>query len=167
MNFVRRFQRDGAGQRDFPRTGFSGLTPSGGGLEREYGELIQSQLLKLAGAPDLVEVEVRAAGATPDGRAIYTGMLRLARWDRRRSLRILVALPLIEAKMRKSLESTWLGDVSQFGGLWLHASAGARGAQALCDVHDVIVGFEGGAKREATGGRGKPADLGDRLPVLS
>ena len=74
-----------------------------GGLEHEYGELVRVQIARLGIPLDTVEVEVKPAGSRRDSRKIYLGMVRLTRWNERTSLRLLMALPLLEAKVRQSL----------------------------------------------------------------
>ena len=123
---------------------------SGEGLEREYEELVRAQLARLGIPLETVEVEVRPAGSRRDGRNIYVGMLRLTKWNQRTSLRLLLALPLLEAKTRQSLDTTWLVDVSHFGGLWIHASSSLRTSAALTDIRDAIMQLELGANTADT-----------------
>jgi hypothetical protein len=111
---------------------------AGEGLEREYEDIVRAQITKLGVPLECVEVEVRPAGSMKDGRNIYLGMVRLVRWHARASLRLMVALPVLELKTRQSLETTWLMDVSHFGGLWLHASSSLRSAEVVGDVRDAI-----------------------------
>jgi hypothetical protein len=115
---------------------------SGEGLEREYAEAVRVQLSRLGIPPETVEVEVRPAGTMKDGRAVYLCMLRLVKWNPRTSLRLLIALPVLEAKTRQSLDTTWLMDVSHFGGLWVHASGGVRTDAVLGDVRAAITQLE-------------------------
>jgi hypothetical protein len=115
---------------------------SGEGLEREYEEVVRVQLSRLGIPPETVEIEVRPAGTMKDGRAVYLCMLRLVKWNPRTSLRLLIALPVLEAKTRQSLDTTWLMDVSHFGGLWVHASGGVRTDAVLGDVRAAITQLE-------------------------
>lgn len=126
----------------------------GEGVEREYEEVVISQLTRLGVPLDTVEVEVRHAGAMPDGRNIYVGMVRLTKWQPRTSLRLLVALPLLETKTRQSLETTWLSDVSHFGGLWVHASSALRTNDVLSEIHDAVKLLELGAQSAPGAGAG-------------
>ena len=113
------------------------------GLEHEYEELVRAQIVRLGIPLETVEVEVKPAGSRRDSRKIYLGMVRLTRWNERTSLRLLMALPLLEAKVRQSLDTSWLVDVSHFGGLWLHASSSLGKTTALSDIRDAIVQLEG------------------------
>jgi hypothetical protein len=110
-------------------------TPSNHGLEVEYQNLIAGQLRRWSIAPSCVTLEVRRLGQAPDGFEVFVGMVRLSRWDRLSALRILIGLPLLETKVRKSVRATWLADFSHFGGLWLHAS---EHMEVGSELHDLI-----------------------------
>ena len=138
-------------ERDSAQTVYSSQM-SGEGLEREYEDIVRAQLTKLGVPLETVEVEVRPAGAMQDGRNIYLGMVRLVRWHPRTSLRLLVALPLLELKTRQSLETTWLMDVSHFGGLWVHASSTLRTAEVMGDIREAVAQLELGMGNTPSGG---------------
>jgi hypothetical protein len=131
------------------QTQYSSSQMSGEGLEREYEEVVRAQLARLGVPQDTVEVEVRPAGTMQDGRSVYLGMVRLVKWDARTSFRLLVALPLLEAKTRQSLDTSWLMDVSHFGGLWVHASSAVRTSDVLVDIRAAITRLELGARIDA------------------
>lgn len=134
----RRAQR-AAGEHDSIQTHYGSSQLPGEGLEPEYEEIIRAQLARLGVPLDTVAVEASAAGATPEGRNIYVGMVRLTKWEPATSLRLLMALPLLELKTRQSLETSWLTDVSQFGGLWAHASSALRTSEVLGEIRDAIM----------------------------
>jgi len=135
---------------DSAQTHYSSSQVTGEGLEREYEEIVRAQIAKLGVPLETVQVEVRPAGAMPDGRNIYLCMVRLVRWQQRTSLRLLVALPLLEAKTRQSLETTWLTDVSHFGGLWVHASSTLRNSEVMGDIREAISHLELGAAAQGS-----------------
>lgn len=130
------------GVPDSALTQYSSSQLSGEGLEREYEDVVRAQLARLGVPLETVEVEVRPAGTMKDGRAVYLGMVRLVKWHPRTSLRLLVALPVLEAKTRQSLDTTWLTDVSHFGGLWVHASTAVRTDGVLSDIRAAITQLE-------------------------
>jgi len=130
------------GVPDSALTQYNSSQMSGEGLEREYEEVVRAQLARLGVPLETVEVEVRPAGTMKDGRAVYLGMVRLVKWHARTSLRLLVALPVLEAKTRQSLDTSWLMDVSHFGGLWVHASAPVRTDGVLADIRAAITKLE-------------------------
>ncbi len=65
---------------------------------------------------------MRKIGQAPDGFDVFVGLVRLVRWERESGLRVMLGMPLLEAKIRKAVRATWLADYSHFAGLWLHAS---------------------------------------------
>ena len=70
---------------------------------------------------------------------VYVGMLRLVKWDRFSGLRMLVGLPLLEAKLRRMVRNLWLGEVSHFSGLWLHSSEQLSHTPAMTELRDVML----------------------------
>lgn len=133
------------------------------GLEEEYGELIAEQLARGGVALSCVGIEVRSVGTAPDQKPVFLGMLRLARWERRAALRLLLGLPILEAKLRRVTNGSWLKDVSHFGGLWLHASGQLQDTSAMHELRALIVDLERGesAPDSGTGGVWSlPTDLG-------
>jgi hypothetical protein len=137
MIFAKRSPRPEPAENDSVQTQYSSQL-AGDGLEREYEELVRVQIDRLGVPLEDVEVEVRPAGTRNDGRKIYLGMVRLVKWSPRTSLRLLVALPLLEAKTRQSLETTWFTDVSHFGGLWVHASSSLRHGEVMDDIREAV-----------------------------
>ncbi|MBX3588232.1 MAG: hypothetical protein KF796_16480 [Ramlibacter sp.] len=94
----------------------------GEGLETDYQAIIASHFRRWGITNECVTIEVKKMGQAPDGYDVFVGMVRLVRWERTSGLRVLLGLPLLEAKIRKTIRATWLADYSHFTGLWLHAS---------------------------------------------
>ena len=113
-------------------------TPPGSGLEVEYHGLIANQLRRMGVSPDSISIEVRPIGKGPHGFDVLVGMVRLQRWDRVSALRVLVGLPLLEAKVRKMVRATWLADFSHFGGLWLHASEQVHASPGASELRELL-----------------------------
>jgi hypothetical protein len=111
----------------------------GEGLEVEYQTLIATQFRRWGISTGCVTIEVRQIGRAPDGFDVFVGMVRLAKWDRPSALRVLIGLPLLEAKVRKSVRSTWMADFSHFGGLWLHASEQLQTTAAPAELRQLMV----------------------------
>jgi hypothetical protein len=95
--------------------------PSGRELQKEYVELVTEQLRRIDVPADCVHLDV--ASKLINGRNVFNVKIRLVRWHRTATLRLLVSLPLLEARTRKAVTTSWVGEVSQFGGLWVHSSA--------------------------------------------
>lgn len=111
----------------------------GEGLEVEYQSLIATQFQRWGIATSSVTIEVRQLGRAPDGYDVFVGMVRLASWERTSALRLLLGLPLLEAKVRKVVRGTWLADYSHFGGLWLHASEGLANGPARPELRELML----------------------------
>ena len=92
------------------------------GLQVEYQTLIASQFRRWGISQSCTTIEVRKLGQAPDGYDVFVGLVRLSHWERESALRVLLGLPLLEAKVRRTLRATWLADFSHFAGLWLHSS---------------------------------------------
>ncbi|WP_167772925.1 hypothetical protein [Ramlibacter humi] len=155
-----------APQGAFEESAFTVQTTADQGVEQEYRELLCNRLSRLGIPKGTVEIQIQVVGGSPDGRSVYIGLLRLAKWEPRRSVRMLLALPLLEAKARKALEGTWLGEVSIFGGLWLHAASPVRSPAVLSEIHQVIVRLETDAGRDGSRVPGTPMEV-DRARVPS
>lgn len=105
-----------------PISDYHPSSPSGHGLEVEYQALIATQFRRLGITSSSTTIEVRTVGHGAHGHDILVGMVRLHQWERVSALRLLLGLPVLEARIRKLVRATWLADYSHFGGLWLHAS---------------------------------------------
>jgi len=112
------------------------------GLDEEYSELIAEQLLRGGIEASCVSIELKKVGHARDGLPVYLGMLRLVRWERRSALRLLLGLPILEAKLRRLTVGSWLQDVSHFGGLWLHASGQLQGSTAMHELRSLVMDIE-------------------------
>ena len=137
----------------------------GEGLEVEYQSLIATQFRRWGIATGCVTIEVRQIGRAPDGFDVFVGMVRLAQWDRTSALRVLVGLPLLEAKVRKTVRATWLADFSHFGGLWLHASESLHATPAMAELRDLMVQLAPPTHSgESPGMGGSASDFSSSLP---
>lgn len=110
------------GFEDVADTDYLPVNGEGEGLETEYQSLIAAQFRRWGVSNQCITIEVRRVGQAHDGFDVFAGMVRLVRWDRDSALRVMLGLPLLEAKIRKAVRATWLADYSHFAGLWLHAS---------------------------------------------
>lgn len=132
--------RDARRRLDAERdTALDSALPRGDGLEAEYETLIANQCQRWGIAEASFTVEVRQLGRGRDGMALYAGMLRLVRWERDSALRMLLGLPLLEAKIRRVVGGLWLCEVSRFGGLWLHASGQLQDTAAMKELRQAML----------------------------
>ena len=116
------FLRGAAARQSDPDSEYHPSGRSTAGLQVEYQTVIASQFRRWGISPSSTTVEVRKLGQAPDGYDVFVGLVRLTHWEHESSVRVLLGLPLLEAKVRKTLRATWLADFSHFAGLWLHSS---------------------------------------------
>ncbi|MDE2606683.1 MAG: hypothetical protein KGL68_12260 [Burkholderiales bacterium] len=125
-----------------------------------YLDIVRQQV-EAAGIPgNAVAMDVVVVGRTGDGRPALTAMLKLSAWSERATIRLLLGLPLFEAKIRRCLRNHWLVDVSHFAGLWLHPSAPARDPQVLSQLREMLVRLEGEQVQQAAVLQAEPAGEG-------
>jgi hypothetical protein len=133
--------------------------PEQGEIVAAYLDLVREQV-GAAGIPaDAVTIEVAVVGRNPDGLPALSAMLKLCSWSGHATVRLLLGLPLFEARVRRQLRNHWLADVSFFAGLWLHPSAPVRDPQVLLQLRELLRALEGQELRHA-GSPGQPASDG-------
>ena len=113
---------DSGGFEDAADTDYLPVNGEGEGLETDYQGLIASHFRRFGVSNHCITIEVRKIGQSHDGFDVFVGLVRLVRWERDSALRVMLGMPVLEAKIRKAVRATWLADYSHFGGLWLHAS---------------------------------------------
>jgi len=109
------------------------------GFEVEYQRLIDAEFRLWSIPTDHIRIEVRKMGVAADGYDVFVGMIRLVAWDRPAALRILLGLPILEAKVREAVRRTWLADHTHFVGLWLHSSEHLNATPAMTELHDLVM----------------------------
>lgn len=133
--------------------------PEQGEIVAAYLDLVREQV-GAAGIPaDAVTIEVAVVGRSPEGLPALSAMLKLSAWSGHATVRLLLGLPLFEAKIRRRLRNHWLADVSFFSGLWLHPSAPVRDPQVLLQLRELLLSLEGKELRHA-GAPTQPASDG-------
>jgi hypothetical protein len=146
------FIREARGRRNVdPDSDYHPSDRKGVGLEVEYQSLIATQFRRWGISNNCVTIEVRQIGRAPDGFEVFVGMVRLAQWERESALRVLLGLPLLETKVRKTVRGTWLADFSHFGGLWLHASEQLHNSPAIGDLRNLMLQLVPPAQPAAAG----------------
>lgn len=137
VDLLKLFQRD---DPDDPQTRLS-EAPVGEDLKSEIRTHILEELARGGISSHRLTIEVRSMGHSPDGREVYQGMVRVLSWDPS-VMRLLLGLPLLQAKVRRSVRSSWLHDVCHFHGLWLHPSGQMEDMESMAHLRDVIVRVE-------------------------
>lgn len=110
-------------------------------LRAEYENIILEQLAHAGISPSAVALEVRHLSRSQPV-PVLIGLLQLQVWERQAAFRTMLGLPMLEEKVRRALNGTWLQDVSRFGGLWLHASAELKATPAFHELSAVIMHLE-------------------------
>lgn len=127
---------------DDPETRVDASDQQAEGLEPEFRDIIVEQLVRGGVDPDCVTLEIRQLGHATDGKQVYMGMMRLAQWNERSALRLLLGLPLLQAKVRRQVRSSWLEDLCHFGGLWLHPSGQFEETEAMERLRVLLIRLE-------------------------
>lgn len=123
-----------------------------GGLEAEYQKLISAQLLQWGVPQSCASVEVRLDSVAPSRRETFVAVVRISAWERTPVLRLLLGLPLLERKLRKAIKAHWVGELSDFGGVLLHASGELQDEPAVSDLRRTMISLT-----EGVAGRNSPA----------
>lgn len=108
----------------------------------ELEAIIWSQLGRAGIPSDCVGVEVCALEEKRQKKPCLIGKLHLAGWQRKPVLRLMLGLPVLEVRVRQGFESSWLNDVSTFGGLWLRGFGELQSQAALHELRQAIAQIE-------------------------
>jgi hypothetical protein len=139
LDLLKLLQREGE-ESPVTETGASGHSVDE--IAQEYASLIKEQLVRGGVAISCVDIDVRQAGESRDGRHIFVGMLRLTNWERTSAIRLLLGLPILESRLRRAVRGSWMRDLSHFGGVWLHASGQLQDTHAMEDLRAIVVDIE-------------------------
>lgn len=107
-----------------------------------YSDILQQQVREAGIADDVVTIDMTVVGRTGDGRLALAAMIKLTAWCEQGTIRLLLGLPLFEAKVRRCLRNHWLNDVSFFAGVWLHSASATRDPKVLGRLRDMLVRLE-------------------------
>lgn len=136
------FQPKDAANTDF---GFSGQTQAA--LHNEYLSLVQLALRQWGVPESCVCAEIQQRGRNAAGACVYVGVLRLLVWERQSAIRVLLGLPLLERRMRRLVNASWLAEISFFGGLWLQASEELSHSHGMSELRELLVNLTPPAPR--------------------
>lgn len=100
-----------------------------------YFDLVKETMEQCDIACDSLIVEIHSVGLTVERKSVYAAKIYLTHWEQNSALRLLVGLPLIEAKVREAARSSWLAGHSHFIGLWIHASGRMK---YPCDLRRLV-----------------------------
>jgi hypothetical protein len=155
VDILKLFHRAPEPEED-PETRVNPTDQRGDNLEAEIQDAILEQLAKGGVTLDCVAIDVRDIGRGSDGRPVYLALLRLTRWEETSAVRLLLGLPLLQAKVRKAVQSSWLDQVAHFSGLWVHPSGQFEETAAMNDLRNMILHLEQVRARTASAGSAAP-----------
>lgn len=115
------------------------------GLQAEYQDLLDAELRRWGICAPCATLEVRHLGEGARGLAVFVAVVSLNAWERTPALRLLLGLPLLDRRIRQTIGTRWLADVSEFGGLWLAASEQVQRAPAMGELRELLVALTGPA----------------------
>lgn len=128
---------------DNPRTDYKSLDipnrSADESVANEYARVVGGVLRSWGVTEACAEVDVHQMGERKDGLKIYVAAVRLVSWDRTAGLRLLIGLPLLERKIRRTVEAHWIAEVSHFGGTWLHADDRLNDLGAQAELRQLLI----------------------------
>lgn len=133
-------------------------------LHTEYRTLAARHLQQIGIAEDWVALDVGITSHR-DGRTVCNVKIRVIRWDRNTGIRLLVSLPALEARMRKAVANSSLASVSDFGGIWVHASSQLPAVEVERDSEWAISELQAFETQSATAADRLRRELRARAPA--
>lgn len=124
------------------QTDYQSLGEAAGGLDAEYRRIVTHHLERW-GVPDsCATVQIQQL---PDqgGKEAFVAVVCLIAWDRNAVIRVLLGLPLLDKKIRKSVEVSWLADLSVFRGVQLKVAESLHHAHASRELRHLVVTLTG------------------------
>lgn len=153
-SLFRRFFASAPAVTDGDRTDYQALEGEPAGLETEYQRVIDYQLRRWGVPESCASVEVRQIGQDSRGRQSFVGVVRLSVWDRKAAIRLMLGLPLLQARVDRIVRALWLAEVSKFEGLWLQTTKQFHTASAITELRQLIISL--------TGPRGVDSESGEK-----
>ena len=147
---------------DEPRTDYKSLDipnrSADESVANEYARVVGNVLRSWGVTEACAEVDVHQMGERKDGRKVYVAAVRLVSWDRTAGLRLLLGLPLLERKIRRTVQAHWVAEVSHFAGTWLHVADHVNDLGAQAELRQLLITLT--QQRES----GTPGAPGEQLP---
>jgi hypothetical protein len=108
-------------------------------VANEYTRLVANVLRGWGVPEECAAVDVHQMGEMAGGRKVYVAAVRLVSWERKAGLRLLLGLPFLERKIRKTAGAHWVAEVSHFAGVWLNATDRINDMGAQADLRQLLV----------------------------
>ena len=124
------------------QTDYQSLGENAGGLDAEYRRLVTHHLARWGVPESCAVVQIQQL---PDqgGKEAFMALVCLVSWDRNAVVRVLLGLPLLDKKIRKAVEVSWLADISVFRGVQLKVAEPLHSAQASTELRHLVVTLTG------------------------
>ena len=101
-------------------------------IERYYRRVIVDCLDRMLVCQDSIEVDVQRIGAGPAGLPTFAGYVRILKWDAAATPMLLQNLSVIDARIRRVVNASFILEHTDFAGVWFQATSSTHGApQAL------------------------------------
>ena len=97
-------------------------------LENYYLRVIGDCLRRMMLPADSFQVRVRRSCTGPDGVIAFAGYVRILKWDAVVTPVLLQNLPVIDGRIRKTVNASIILEGTRFAGLWFQASSSTEGS---------------------------------------
>jgi hypothetical protein len=123
-------------------TDYQSLGDAGDGLEAEYRRIVCQHLERWGVTQSCATVQVQQLH-DHRGKEAFVAVVCLTSWERNAVVRVLLGLPLLDKKIRKAVDVSWLADVSVFRGLQLKVAESLHEAPASAELRHLVVSLTG------------------------
>ena len=132
----------GGRTRSEHQTDYQSLGEAAGGLDAEYRRIVGHHLQRWGVPESCAVVQIQQL---PDqaGKEVFLAVVCLVSWDRNSIVRVLLGLPLLDKKIRKAVEVSWLADLSIFRGVQLKVAESLHGTEASAELRHLVVSLTG------------------------
>ena len=129
-------------------TDYQNLEDATGGLDAEYRRMVMNHLERLGVPPDCAVVEIEELDIKR-GKQAFVATVCLVAWERNAVLRVLLSLPLLDKKVRKAAEVSWVADVSDFKGVRLRVAESLHTSRATSELRHLVVSLTGAERAQS------------------
>lgn len=112
-------------------------------IEEEYHDVLCSELRRWGIPESCASVDVRQVAIGAGGCRRFAGVIRLQTWERTPVLTLLLGMPFLQKKLRQTLRTRWISEVSEFEGVWLNASERMLESAGVGELRQLLVALTG------------------------
>jgi hypothetical protein len=119
-------------------------------IEHYYWQVIVDCLSRMLVSLDSIEVDVERTGTGRAGLTAFTGYVRILKWDPVVTPVLLQNLSVVDARIRKVVNASFILEHTDFAGVWFQATSSTDGApKALLGLPCELVHRAGGNSARA------------------